>query len=407
MENAEASAPRRQQRLFIIVLAALLLALGVGYFMFVRQDYVLLYSDLRPPEAASLVTELDRRGVSYRLGQGGSSILVPAGDADRLRVGLAGTELPTKGDVGFELFNESSMGLTDFAQKINYQRALQGELSRTIMAMEGIETARVHLALPERALFRGSRSEPRAAVTVIPRGGRVLDEARVLGIQRLVASAVPELPLANVIVLDAFGRTVSPAPTIDAAAAVPAELAAAQDQYRAAIRQAITQAVPDLSFELELALTPSAPADLPSADPLTNRGPRPFNLAIAVTSAAPVGTDSQARIAAALRSSVAFDESHGDSLLFRTAVATAPAQPGVLTAPAPALLPAEVEHLAAGGALERFLAANWASLLALLGIAAVLIVGRRRSAAGARAERDEFVRRIRAHLGDGSAAHGG
>jgi flagellar M-ring protein FliF len=406
MATTEAGKPggRRQIRIFIAIFVALSLLLGAGYFLFLRGDYIVLYSDLRPNDASALVTELDRRGVTYRLGEGGTSILVPAGEADRLRVGLAGANLPAHGEVGFELFNESSMGLTDFAQKINYQRALQGELSRTIMGMEGIESARVHLALPERTLFRGARGEPRASVTVIPKHGQALDEARVSGIQRLVASAVADLALDNVIVLDAFGRIVSPVGASPQADLSP-ELASARNQYEARIRNVMSAAAPGLSFQLQLQVVPIglAQGNVPG-DGRVSAEYRPFNLRIVIVTGASLPAESQARILAALRPAVALDESAGDSVSFRTPLGAQAAEQA-LSAPAAApLVAGSSQTEARPGALWSFLAANWAALLALFVIALLLIFGRRRAIAAGEAERADFVRRLRAELARGEGA---
>jgi len=404
MSDAQPTPGRNQTRLFAVIFVVMLAFLGAGYFLFMRSDYVVLYSDLKPGEAAALVTELDRRGANYRLGQGGTSILVPKAEADEIRVGVAGAELATSGDVGFEVFNESSMGLTDFAQKINFQRALQGELSRTIMSMEGVESARVHLALPERALYRTARSEPRAAVTVIPKRGQLLDEPRVLGIQRLVASSVPELPLTNVIVLDGFGRVVSSTPPPEQLAG-SSQFADEQQRYRAKVREAVAQAVPGLTFEVELLVAPVADMVAAAAPAAAGAGYRAFKLNIAIITPSPVRPDNQAAVLNAVREAVGLDESAGDRLSFRTAL---PPSPGTLPLPAPppaaaAAPPAPPE---APGILWALVSDYWASLLALLGIAAVLIMGRSRAAASARAEHEDLIRRIRLQLHGGSAAHG-
>src|SRR5204863_6003346 len=106
--------------------------------------------------------------------------------------------------------NQSDMGLTDFAQKVNYQRALQGEIARTIMTMDGIAYARVHIALPERSLFRTTRSEPRAAVTITPQPGIDIDPGRIAGIQRLIAATVPDLALDQIAILNERGQLLTP-----------------------------------------------------------------------------------------------------------------------------------------------------------------------------------------------------
>src|SRR5688572_70501 len=144
-----------QLRLFLLVFAGSVALLAAGYYFFLRTEYAVLYSDLRPADASAVVAELDGRGIAYQLRDAGSTIAVAADGADAARLAIAGSHVPSRAAVGFELFNESDMGLTDFAQRINYQRALQGELARTIMTISGVESARVHLALPERSLFRG------------------------------------------------------------------------------------------------------------------------------------------------------------------------------------------------------------------------------------------------------------
>ncbi|MEO7680129.1 MAG: flagellar basal-body MS-ring/collar protein FliF, partial [Sphingomonas sp.] len=172
-------APPRQWRLIAVLLAGICLLLALGYYWFLRADYTVLYTGLRPADASAIVTQLDAKGLSHRLRDGGTTILVPADQVDTGRLAIAGSDVGAKGAVGFELFNKSDMGLTDFAQKINYQRALQGELARTIMTMDAVETARVHLAIPERSLFRTNRSDPKAAVEVVAKIGQTLTTERV------------------------------------------------------------------------------------------------------------------------------------------------------------------------------------------------------------------------------------
>src|SRR3954454_16858263 len=141
-------APPGRQLAAVAFGAVLLCALLAAFWLlFLRTDYGVLFSRLREPDAATIVAELDKRKIPYRLEQGGTTILVPADRVDNTRLAVMGEDLPLKGQVGFELFNKSDMGLTDFAQKINYQRALQGELARTIMTVESVDSARVHLSI--------------------------------------------------------------------------------------------------------------------------------------------------------------------------------------------------------------------------------------------------------------------
>jgi flagellar M-ring protein FliF len=195
-----------------LLVGGALLFLGAIFallYVLLRQTYEPLFTNLRPAEAAPIVAELDKRKVPYRLEDRGGTIMVPSKLADRTRLGVTNEDLPLKGGVGFELFNKSDMGLTEFAQKINYQRALQGELARTIMTMDGVDSARVHLSIPEPTLFRDERKSPKASVTIMTRRGRSLAAGTVAGVQKLVAAAVSDLNVEDVVVLNEAGAIVS------------------------------------------------------------------------------------------------------------------------------------------------------------------------------------------------------
>lgn len=209
VESFRASPQRRQVTIIAVGTAALCALLFAVYFLVLRKPYDVLFTDLRPMDAATIVAELDKKKIPYRLQDGGGTILVPENLVDATRLNVMSSDLPLKGMVGFELFNKSDMGLTEFAQKINYQRALQGELARTIMTMDAVDTARVHLSLTEPTIFRDDRVPPKASVTILTRPGKVLTAGAVRGVQRLVAAAVPELELANVVVLDKRGEVLS------------------------------------------------------------------------------------------------------------------------------------------------------------------------------------------------------
>ena len=144
--------PSRRRQWLVIggVFAVVFALLAAGYYLFLSGGYTVLADNVRPGEAAAIVAELDKRGTAYRLRDGGATVLVPDGEADATRLALVRSDAVAAGQIGFELFNKSDMGLTNFAQKINYQRAMHAELVRTITAKDGVETARVHLALPDR-----------------------------------------------------------------------------------------------------------------------------------------------------------------------------------------------------------------------------------------------------------------
>ena len=199
----------REMKLGALIFSGLSAALIGAYFLFLRLNYTPIYEGLAPTQTASIASELDAQEVGYKIGNDGSKISVPAYKAEKVRVAIAGAESPLRDSVGFELFNESEMGMTDFAQKIKYQRALQGELARTIIIMENIENARVHISMPEKALFKSGEVGPKAAVTIGVSEGATLTQESILGIQRLVSSSVPELEIRDVVVLNNHGDVIS------------------------------------------------------------------------------------------------------------------------------------------------------------------------------------------------------
>ncbi|MBK4735696.1 flagellar basal-body MS-ring/collar protein FliF [Noviherbaspirillum pedocola] len=199
-------------RLLLLLAAAVSLAAALAFgWKLLSPDYQVLFSDLDPQDAGAIVAELDRIKVPHRLGDEGRTILVDRDEVYRTRLKLMSKGVNLRGTVGFELFNESDIGMTEFAQKINYQRAMQGELARTIMGLEEVQSARVHLALPETGLLRRGDGQGKASVTITARPGMQLHAPQVLGIQRLVAAAVPQVEPGAVTVTDSRGVTLSAA----------------------------------------------------------------------------------------------------------------------------------------------------------------------------------------------------
>jgi flagellar M-ring protein FliF len=401
----------RQYRLLALVFAALFVVLALGYYYFIRTEYAVLYSGLRPADASAIVAELDTKGVSYQLEDQGTTILVPKGESDSVRLAIVRSDAPLKGSTGFELFNKSDMGLTDFAQKINYQRALQGELARTIMMMDGIVNARVHLTIPERSLFRGTRSEPKAAVTLTLERGKLVDEARVAGIQRLVAAAVPDLKLGDVVILDELGRIISQGGEAGNDPSLPPELAernAVQEYYRAHIRKTVEAVLPGVQADARVlvvpaptaaesqwtpdgAATPSAPLKSSAKDPSV----RNFQLRVSVVTPSPLDMEEQERVRAALARAVGLKPEGGDSLLFGLEVAPAP-RTGVAVAP-PVAVSSTTDYRKAVAAPMG--SSAW--LIALGALAALLALAyyiRARTPGITAEQRDVLVLRIRRQL---------
>jgi len=173
-----------------------------------RPSWAVLYGDLSPRDAQAVVEALREQGVRYRLVAGGATIEVPRERLYELRLDLAGEGLPAASTVGFELFDRTSFSSSDLQNNVNLQRALQGELERSICTLAEISSARVHLAVPEERLFSDQQEAPSASVVVGLDSGR-LATAQVAAIAQLVASAVPALVPAAVTVVDTAGRVLS------------------------------------------------------------------------------------------------------------------------------------------------------------------------------------------------------
>jgi flagellar M-ring protein FliF len=185
-----------------LLIAALAIALGVWAY---RPDYQVLFAEVAPRDAAAMTAELDKMKVPYELGENGTAILVPRPLVYKTRLALMGKDVPLHGAVGFEVFNNADFGMTEFVQKVNYLRAIQGELTRTILAIEGVQNARVHLALPDQGLFKKAVAKAKASVTVTMKPGQALNPEQVAGIQRLVAASVTDIASGDVTVLDQHG----------------------------------------------------------------------------------------------------------------------------------------------------------------------------------------------------------
>ncbi|WP_374653598.1 flagellar basal-body MS-ring/collar protein FliF [Phenylobacterium sp.] len=185
--------------------AAALIALTMNF----GEPKALLYSNLDLKEAGSITTALDQAGVKYEVKGDGSTIMVPRDKVASTRLMLSSKGLPTSGSVGYEIFDEANaLGQTDFVQQLNRQRALEGELARTIQSLDGVTSARVHLVLPKRQLFEEEGEQPSAAVTIHV-GGRNPSSDQVQAIQNLVSGAVPNLKPGRVTVVDQHAKTLS------------------------------------------------------------------------------------------------------------------------------------------------------------------------------------------------------
>lgn len=310
----------------VLLVAGLLFILGFvaasAYFVFLRQPDSVLFANLRPTDAATIVADLDKRKIPYHLKDGGTTILVAADKVDATRLGILGEDLPLKGTVGFELFNKSDIGLTEFEQRINYQRALQGELARTIMALDEVDTARVHLSLPEPTIFRDDKRPPKASIALTLKPGRRLSAGDVAGIQRMVAAAVSDLDAGDVIVVDGEGQVISPDFIPETAAAETPARRAAETFYAAKVRRALAVAYPDQIFTVRVAATPildgtgTGEPDPPAGDPFANWTPdqRNFSLSIEIVTPAAGDAEAEKNIRTAAEAAIMENPSLGDDV---------------------------------------------------------------------------------------------
>lgn len=198
------------QKLALGVGTAVLLAAVIVMWLWSRApEYRLLYSNLSERDGGEIITALTQMQIPYRLTGGGSAIMVPDMDVYEARLKLATQGLPKGGSVGFELMDTQKFGTSQFVEQVTYQRALAGELARTIQSMGPVMSARVHIAVPRPSVFVREQQKPSASVLVTMHPGRALDAAQVGAITHLVASSVPELSPRNVTVVDQGGKLLS------------------------------------------------------------------------------------------------------------------------------------------------------------------------------------------------------
>ena len=194
--------------LVVGLIVIVLVTLGAVYWA-LSGSYAVLFKDLEDRDAAAVVSELEESKVPFKLKDGGRTILVPEDSVHRIRLQTMSSDARLTGGVGFELFDSSDFGMTEFVQKINYQRALQGELTRTIASLDEIKYARVHLVMPESSIFRQEGKTASAAVTLFMKEGFQLKEQQIVGIQKLVASSVPGMDVSAVTVTNQNGVVMS------------------------------------------------------------------------------------------------------------------------------------------------------------------------------------------------------
>lgn len=219
------------QRISVITATVMLLAgLGGLAFWSSRADYSLLYGKLDDGEAAKVIAALDEAKVPYQV-RGGGTILVPADKVYQVRMQMAGKGIPRGEGVGYEIFDKASFGISDFVQRANYARAIQGELARTISQLDQVESARVMIVMPENRLLSDSLRKPTASVFVKVKGNGTLPSSAVNSIQFLVANSVEGLQASNVSVVDNQGNVLSENQESDSVAGMSANQLGARRNF--------------------------------------------------------------------------------------------------------------------------------------------------------------------------------
>ena len=219
--------------------AALVAVIAAGVMWSRTPDYKVLFSNLSDRDGGAVVAALTQQNVPYKFSEVGGVIMVPADKVHDARLRLASQGLPKGGTVGFELMESQKFGTTQFQERLNYQRGLEGELARSIMALAAVQSARVHLALPAANGFFREQQKPSASVLLQMHPGRSLERSQVAGIVHLVASSIPDMGIKQVSVIDQSGALLS-GPGENG---VPGGLDASQLQYLRTMEQSYIQRI--------------------------------------------------------------------------------------------------------------------------------------------------------------------
>ncbi len=201
--------PLRQKLGLMVALAALVAVVAGAWMWGTAPDYRVLYANVSDRDGGAIIGALQQMNIPYKFAEGGGALLVPANQVHEVRLRLASEGLPRGGQVGFELMESQKLGTSQFQEQINYQRALEGELARSIQTLSSVASARVHLAFSKPSVFVREQQKPSASVLLNLHPGRSLDPSQVNAIVHLVSSSIAELPVANVTVIDQSGKLLS------------------------------------------------------------------------------------------------------------------------------------------------------------------------------------------------------
>ena len=201
-----------QQKLGLIVAVAATVALLSGLWLWGQTpDYRVLYANLAERDGGTVIESLQQQNIPYKFAEGGGALMVPADRVHEVRLKMAALGLPKGGTAGFELMENQKFGTSQFLEQVNFQRALEGELARSVQTMAAVSNARVHLAIPKPSVFIKEKQKPSASVVLALYAGRALDEGQVNAIVHLISSSVPEMRAENVTVVDQNGNLLSAA----------------------------------------------------------------------------------------------------------------------------------------------------------------------------------------------------
>ncbi len=199
-----------QQKLVLVGVAfATIILFGIIIIFLNEPNYTVLYTNVEEAEASKIVEELTAQKVQFQLENNGSTIKVSADKVDEIRLAMAAKGIPNTGIIGYEIFDKTTMGMSEFMQKLNYKRALEGELARTIMQQDGVEAARVHIVVPKKTLFKNEQDPTTASVVLKLSSTAQLASSNVIAIVNLISSSVEGLEKNRVTVLDTRGRLLS------------------------------------------------------------------------------------------------------------------------------------------------------------------------------------------------------
>ncbi len=203
-------APQLGGKLLLLAGTAAVIAVMVVFWLWSQQpDYRVLFSNFSDKDGGAIVASLEKMNIPYKFSDSGTAIVVPAAQVHQARLKLASEGLPKGGNIGFELLENQKFGVSQFVEQVNFQRALEGELERSIQSIGAVDVARIHLAIPKPTVFVRDQLKPTASVLLNLRPGRTLDPQQVSAVVHLVASSVPDLPTTNVTVVDQNGNLLS------------------------------------------------------------------------------------------------------------------------------------------------------------------------------------------------------